>query len=80
MMRSKLYPDAGCYADAVAAASQDRAAWSAGERAALKRIVDLRIAPLIRMRRRRFYVAGEFTFVVERPRGGGFTVARVPSN
>ena len=71
MMRSKLYPDAEGFADAVAAASRDRAAWSAGERAALGRIVDLRIAPLIRMRRRRFFVTGAFTFVVERSRGGG---------
>jgi hypothetical protein len=80
MMRSKLYPDAEGFADAVAAASRDRAAWSAGERAALGRIVDLRIAPLIRMRRRLFFVTGAFTFVVERPRGGGYSVSRVPSS
>ena len=80
MMRSKLFPDAGCYADAVTAASQDRAAWSAGERAALGRIVDLRIAPLIRMRRRLFFVTGAFTFVVERQRGGGYSVSRIPSS
>ena len=35
---------------------------------------------MIRMRRRWFFVTGAFTFVVERPRGGGFTVARVPSS
>ena len=80
MMRSKLYPDAGCFADAVAAASRDRAAWSVGERAALKGIAGRSAAPLIRTRRRWFFVTGEFTFVVERPRGGGFSVARVPSS
>jgi hypothetical protein len=56
------------------------AGWSAGERAALGRIVDLRIAPLIRMRRRWFFVTGAFAFVMERPRGGGYSVSRVPSN
>ena len=80
MMRSKLYPDAGCFADAVAAASRDRAAWSLSERAALNRITVRCAAPLIRTRRRWFFVTGKFTFVVERPGGGGFTVARVPSS
>ena len=79
-MTSKLYPDARCFAGAVEAASADRAAWAAGERAALKWIRGQRVAPVIRMKRRCFYVVGRFTFVVERARGGGFTVARVPSS
>jgi hypothetical protein len=80
MMRGKLYPDAGGFMDAVAAAARDRSGWSAGERAALGRIAERGAAPLIRMRRRWFFVCGEFTFVVERARGGGFAVARVPSS
>ena len=80
MMRSKLYPEAGGFVDAVAAAARDRAGWSAGEGAALRRIAARGAAPLIRMRRRWFFVCGEFTFVVERARGGGYAVARVPSN
>jgi hypothetical protein len=63
MMRSKVYPDAGGFADAVAAAAGDRAGWSADERAALGRIAARRTDPLIRMRRRWFFAAGEFTFV-----------------
>jgi hypothetical protein len=80
MMRSKLYPDAGCVADAVAAASRDRAAWTVSERAALRGIAGRCPTPLISMRRRWFFVTGKFVFVVERPRGGGFSVARVPSS
>jgi hypothetical protein len=80
MMPSKLYPDAGCFEDAVAAAANDRAAWASLERAALKGLAARREPPLIGMRRRWFFVASEFTFVVERSRGGGFRVARVPSN
>ena len=80
MMTSKLYPDARDFAGAVEAASADRGAWSAGERAALKRIGGQGVAPVIAMKRRCFYVVGAFTFVVERARGGGFTVARVPSS
>jgi hypothetical protein len=79
MMRSKLYPDAGGFVDAVAAAARDRTSWSAGERAALGRIAARRAAPLIRMRRRWFFAAGEFMFIVERRRGEGFTLTRVPS-
>ena len=47
---------------------------------ALKRIGEQGIGPVIKMRRRWFFVAGAYTFVVERPRGGGFSVARVPSS
>ena len=79
MMRSKLYPNAGSFVEAVAAA-RDRASWSAGERAAPGRIAARQVAPLIRMRGRWFFVRGEFTFVVERARGGGFAVSRVPSS
>jgi hypothetical protein len=79
MMTSKLYHDAVCFMGAVDAASRDRSGWSAGERAALKRIGTGQIASVIRMRRRCFFVVGEHTFVVERTRGGGFTVTRVPS-
>jgi hypothetical protein len=80
MMPSKLYPDAACFEDAVSAASRDRATWSPAERAALRLIAVRREAPLIRMRRRCFFVTSQFTFVVGRPRGGGFMVARVPSS
>jgi hypothetical protein len=79
-MPSKIYPDARCFVTAIEAAARDRAAWPAGDRAALRHIVDLGIAPVIRMRRRWFFVTGRHTFVVERTRGGGFTVARVPSS
>ena len=58
MMRSKLYPDADGFPDAVAAASRDRAAWSAGERTALKGIAGRCMDPLIRTRRRWFFVTG----------------------
>ena len=80
MMRSKLYPDAAGFTDAVAAASRDWTTWSLSERAALNRIAGRSAAPLIRTRRRWFFVTGKFTFVVERRRGGGFSVARVPSS
>jgi hypothetical protein len=76
-MPGNLDPDAPVFADA-AAAARDRSAWSAGERAALRRVVARYVAPLIRTRRW-FVAAGEFTFVVERARGGGYAVARVPS-
>ena len=79
MMRSKLYPEAGGFLDAVAVAARDSAGWSAGERAAPGRIAARQVAPLIRMRGRWFFVRGEFTFVVERARGGGYAVARLPS-
>jgi hypothetical protein len=79
MTPGNLDPDAEGFADAVAAA-RDRAGWSAGERAALGRIAARQVAPLIRMRGRWFFVRGEFTFVVERARGGGFAVSRVPSS
>jgi hypothetical protein len=50
------------------------------ERAALTRIVDQGIDPVIRMRRRWFFATGAHTIVVERSRGGGFTVGHVPSS
>ena len=78
MMTSKLYPDARNFAGAVEAASADRAQWSAGERAALKRIGGQGVVPVIKMKRRCFFVTGAYTFVVERARGGGYSVARVP--
>lgn len=78
-MTSKLYPDVRSFAGAVEAASADRAAWSRPERAALKRIGEQRIAPVLAMKRRCFFVTGGYTFVVERARGGGYGVARVPS-
>ena len=78
-MTSKLYPDARCFMSAIETASVDRAAWSRDERAALKGLAERGAEPLIRMRRRCFYVSGAITFVVERPRGGGYSVARVPS-
>jgi hypothetical protein len=80
MTGSKLYPDAVCFAGAVEAASRDRGSWSAGERAALGRIVGQGVEPVVRMRRRWFFLAGRYTFVVERPRGGGYAVTRVPSS
>jgi hypothetical protein len=79
-MTNKTYPDAGSFLGAIEAAARDRAAWTPGERAALRRIGGEGAAPLIRTRRRWFFAAGAYTFVVERPRGGGFTVARVPSS
>ena len=79
MMTSKFYPDARCFAGAIETASADREAWSKTERAALNRIGGRGVSPVIEMKRRCFYVVGSITFVVERTRGGGFTVARVPS-
>jgi hypothetical protein len=72
-------PDGPGFADAVAAA-RDRSAWPAGERAAPVQVAARGAAPPIRMRRWWFLVAGEYTLVVERARGGGFDVARVPSD
>jgi hypothetical protein len=77
---SKLYLDARCFTDAIEAAARDRTSWPAKDRAALGRIVDHGIAPVIRMRRRWFCPTEFYTFVVERPRGGGFTVVRLPTN
>ena len=45
---SKLYPDALCLAGAIEYSSCDRAAWSAGERPALRRIGEQDIAPVLR--------------------------------
>lgn len=78
-MTSKLYPDAPSFAGAVEAASGDGAQWSRSERAALKRIGDQRIAPVLARKRRRCFVTGAYTFVAERARDGGYGVARVPS-
>ena len=55
---SKLYFDARCFGGVVEYASRDRAAWSAGERAALNQIGGQGIAPVIRMKRRWFYTTG----------------------
>jgi hypothetical protein len=77
---SRLGPDAVCFAGAVEVALRDRAGWTACERAALKRITSQGIAPVIRARMRWFYAAGAHTFVVERTRDAGFTIARVSTN
>jgi hypothetical protein len=76
-MTRRIYPEAGCYGDALAHASRDRTAWSAAERAALGRLSGAGAAPLIAMRRRKFFADGRYTFVVERAAGRGFAVARV---
>lgn len=80
MMSSKTNPDAVGYAGAVEAASLDRAAWSAAERGALKRIGGQGIAPVITMMQRCFFAKVVYSFVDKRPRGGRVAVARVPSN
>ena len=80
-MTFKLYPDARCFAVAARIRlPRPGGMVRVGERVALKRIGGQGVAPVIKMKRRCFYVVGAFTFVVERTRGGGFTVAWVPSS
>ena len=77
-MTSKLYRGVQSDAAAFAAAAMDRT-WTAAERAALRSLADRDTVPVIRGRRRSFYLAGRYVFVIERGRPG-FTVTRVPSS